>query len=233
MAAVKHVIPFSSCLHWQQAFACRAYRRCMLSIACMCLYSTHLWMSTVPGYPCGNEWQTVCVYVYSAVCLSWLCDGVNWANTASISSLSAGRWLDWLWAGLCTATLQTEPRAAHAHTYTHMQLHVCPHKQSASIITHTLCNWCSRVGLLIVFLIGNCISAKSFFKYNLKYNSPCPGYAWFFTHECVCVSMRSRSLTASPAFLFPLPNITFLNSIADVISHDDQGGVLLPPGFVY
>ena len=120
---------FSSWLRWRQAFACHAYTRCMLSTARIGeSFVKSAWVLSVNG-----RW-TALVYVYSAACLSWPCDGVNWANTASISSLPAGRWLDWLWAGLCTATLQTEPRAAHTHTHTHTHTHACMH---AHLHTHT------------------------------------------------------------------------------------------------
>lgn len=119
MASAKHVsqILLPSTLAAGICLSCiHAHNACWASLPCVCIVP--ICESPHGPDPYGSEWQTVCMYVYSAVCLSWLCDGVNWANTASISRLSPGRWLGWLWAGLCTATLQTEPQAAHAHTLT-------------------------------------------------------------------------------------------------------------------
>lgn len=76
----------------------------------------HLWVS---ARPCGHKWQTVCTYVCRVhrVCLGCVMELIERTRTASISSLSAGRWRDWFGTGLCAATLQTEPWAAHSHTH--------------------------------------------------------------------------------------------------------------------
>lgn len=63
---------FSSCLRWRQAFACHAYTRCMLSTARIGeSFVKSAWVLSVNGR------RTALVYVYSAACLSWPCDGVN------------------------------------------------------------------------------------------------------------------------------------------------------------
>ncbi len=195
-------------------------------MACMCLYSAHLLKSTEV-----NDRRCAC-YVYSAVCLSLLCDEVNWANTASISSLSAGRWLDWLWAGLCTASADWASGRVHTCTLTWNYMFALTNMLHYYIPMHHangIPGWINNIRIFIVFLIGrffcNVLLKRSFSsKYMILLSWEC---------ACVCVCTRSTSLTASPTFLFPLPNITFLNSIADVIFHDDHSWVLLPAGFVY
>lgn len=168
-----------------------------------------------PWKPCPSwsEWwmlMCVCACAAQCVCLGCVMELIDQARFLSISGQMARLTVSKPLHSPAAVRAQGCP---HTHTHTHVQPNLRPSK----------CN--NYIYVLSVKVAPNLTLTVLNWPYWTSFLN---------THLCVPYSLHQvENLIASSAFLFPSPNITFLNSIVDVIFHDDHSHASSPVGFVY